>query len=167
MFCFLADTSQTNEVQRFSPCSCESTTSMTKGDGLHKLRFNGVDACEYMVTSTHLQWCKISSVKPKPAVRTILTMKIHRPIGTWIFLVWVDEAILRVSWEQVTCLKYKFMVAETEAQQFPLPALLCEQYWPLGHFGPQVGSSWLKLAQVGSKLILFFTFWATCNTKKL
>ena len=62
----------------------------------------------------------------EPAVRTIMTMKIHRPIGTWIFLVWVDEAILKVSWEQVTCLKYKFMVAETEAQQFPLPALMMQ-----------------------------------------
>ena len=34
LFIFLADTSQTNEMQRFSECTCNSATSMTKGVGL-------------------------------------------------------------------------------------------------------------------------------------
>ena len=70
VFIFSADTSQTNEVQRFSPgsCECESATSMTMAEE---------------AVNCICPWKAKAGTSKLPAVRAIMTMKIHRPIGTW------------------------------------------------------------------------------------
>ena len=63
---------------------------------LHNFNFNA-SAVILQINSivSGRSWAK-AKTSQLPAVRTILT------IGTWIFFVWVDEAILKVSWGQVT-----------------------------------------------------------------